>query len=140
MNSQAMQHSSWSSGHRDERTRRTRSLNKQQPIIFTVWNEPSTPVWQQRCQIHATWETRSRIHGIHGTGVSRAWPLGRGVPTGYAEPCKNRATKLSTCSSVQFSSVAQSCLTLRPHESKHTRPPCPSPTPGVHLDSRPSSW
>ena len=31
---------------------------------------------------------------------------------------------------VQFSSVAQSCLTLRPHESQHTRPPCPSPTPG----------
>ena len=28
---------------------------------------------------------------------------------------------------------------LRPHESKHTRPPCPSPTPGVHSDSRPSS-
>ena len=27
----------------------------------------------------------------------------------------------------------------RPHESQHTRPPCPSPTPGVHLDSRPSS-
>ena len=21
---------------------------------------------------------------------------------------------------------------LRPHESQHTRPPCPSPTPGVH--------
>ena len=41
--------------------------------------------------------------------------------------------------SVQFSSVAQSCPTLRPHESQHTRPPCPSPTPGVHSDSRPSS-
>ena len=27
----------------------------------------------------------------------------------------------------------------RPHESQHTRPPCPSPTPGVHWDSRPSS-
>ena len=26
---------------------------------------------------------------------------------------------------------------LRPHESKHARPPCPSPTPGVHSDSRP---
>ena len=38
--------------------------------------------------------------------------------------------------SVQFSSVAQSCLTLRPHELQHTRPPCPSPTPGVHSDSR----
>ena len=39
----------------------------------------------------------------------------------------------------QFSSVAQLCLTLRPHESQHARPPCPSPTPGVHSDSRPSS-
>ena len=26
-----------------------------------------------------------------------------------------------------------------PHESQHARPPCPSPTPGVHPDSRPSS-
>ena len=25
---------------------------------------------------------------------------------------------------------------LQPHESQHTRPPCPSPTPGVHSDSR----
>ena len=28
---------------------------------------------------------------------------------------------------------------LRPHESQHARPPCPSPTPGVHSDSWPSS-
>ena len=28
---------------------------------------------------------------------------------------------------------------LRPHESQHVRPPCPSPTPRVHPDSRPSS-
>ena len=28
---------------------------------------------------------------------------------------------------------------LRPHESQHARPPCPSPTPGVHSDSHPSS-
>ena len=28
---------------------------------------------------------------------------------------------------------------LRPHESQHTRPPCPSPTPGIHSNSRPSS-
>ena len=31
------------------------------------------------------------------------------------------------------------CDSLRPHESQHARPPCPSPTPGVHLNSRPSS-
>ena len=30
---------------------------------------------------------------------------------------------------------------LRPHESQHARPPHPSPTPGVHPDSRPwSQW
>ena len=28
---------------------------------------------------------------------------------------------------------------LRPHESQHTRPPCPSPTSGVHSNSCPSS-
>ena len=37
----------------------------------------------------------------------------------------------------QFSSVQQ--LSLRPHEVQHARPPCPSPTPRVHPDSRPSS-
>ena len=39
-------------------------------------------------------------------------------------------------SSVQFISVIQSCPTLWPHELQHARPPCPSPTPGVHSDSR----
>ena len=30
---------------------------------------------------------------------------------------------------------------LRPHELQHTRPPCPSPSPGVHLNSCPlSRW
>ena len=41
--------------------------------------------------------------------------------------------------SVQFSSVAQSCPTLRRHESQHARPPCPSPTPGAYTNSCPSS-
>ena len=36
--------------------------------------------------------------------------------------------------SVRFSSVAQSCQTLQPHELQHTRPPCPSPTPKVYSD------
>ena len=41
-------------------------------------------------------------------------------------------------SSVQFSHSVVSD-SLRPHVSQHARPPCPSPTPGVHSDSRPSS-
>ena len=39
---------------------------------------------------------------------------------------------------VQFSRSVMSD-SLRPRESQHTRPPCPSPTPGVHSNSRPSS-
>ena len=38
----------------------------------------------------------------------------------------------------QFSCSVMS-NSLRPHELQHARPPCPSPTPGVHWDSRPSS-
>ena len=41
-------------------------------------------------------------------------------------------------SSVQFSGSVVS-NSLQPYESQHARPPCPSPTPGVHSDSRPSS-
>ena len=41
-------------------------------------------------------------------------------------------------SSVQFSHSVVSD-SLRPHELQHTRPPCPSPTPRVHSDSRLSS-
>ena len=41
-------------------------------------------------------------------------------------------------SSVQFSCSVVSD-SLRPHELQHARPPCPSPTPGVHSDSGPSS-
>ena len=39
----------------------------------------------------------------------------------------------------QFSSVAQSCPTLQPHELRHARPPCPSSTPRVYPNPRPSS-
>ena len=46
--------------------------------------------------------------------------------------------------SVQFSSVQFSHSvvsdSLRPHELQHARPPCPSPTPGVHPNPCPLSW
>ena len=41
--------------------------------------------------------------------------------------------------SVQFSSSVMSA-SLRPHESEHARPSCPSPTPRVYSNSCPSSW
>ena len=41
--------------------------------------------------------------------------------------------------SVQFSCSVVSD-SLRPHELQHSRPPCPSPTPGAHPNPCPSSW
>ena len=46
--------------------------------------------------------------------------------------------KLQDISSVQFSSVMSN--SLQPHESQHTRPPCPSPTPRVYPNSCSLSW
>ena len=40
--------------------------------------------------------------------------------------------------SVQFSGSVVS-YSLRPHESQHARPPCPSPTSGIYPNSCPSS-
>ena len=47
-------------------------------------------------------------------------------------------TRLKQLRSDQISCSVMSD-SLRPHESQHARPPCPSPTSGVHSDSCPSS-
>ena len=44
-----------------------------------------------------------------------------------------------TCQQVQFICHSVMSDSLWPHKSQHARPPCPSPTPGVHADSCPSS-
>ena len=51
---------------------------------------------------------------------------------------KKRGIDLNLNFSVQFSHSVVSD-SLQPHKSQHARPPCPSPTPRVHSDSRPSS-
>ena len=55
---------------------------------------------------------------------------------------KHNKKGASGSSSVQFSSV-QSLSRVQlfvTQESQHSRPPCPSPTHGVHSNSCPSSW
>ena len=75
--------------------------------------------------------------------IKRRLLLGRKVMTNLDSILKSRdmtlPTKVHLVNSVQFSSVTQSCPTLRPHESQHTRPPCPSAAPRVHSDSHPLS-
>ena len=48
----------------------------------------------------------------------------------------HRGSPKTEFSSVQFSRSVVSD-SLQPHESQHARPPYPSPTPGIHSDSRP---
>ena len=66
-----------------------------------------------------------------------------GRVTRYSHLFKNfpQFIVIHTVKGFQFSLVTQSCLTLRPYELQHTRPPCPSPTPGVYPNSYPlSQW
>ena len=56
--------------------------------------------------------------------------------TEFSNTSKNSYTMIS---SVQFSCSVMSD-SLQPHESQHTRPPCPSQTPGVYSNTCPSSW
>ena len=57
----------------------------------------------------------------------------------FSTLCRTQSP-LSLIHSVQFSSVTQLCPILVPYEWQHARPPCPSPTPGVHPNPRPLSW
>ena len=61
-----------------------------------------------------------------------------GVPLPSRPPNFRNPMPHMPTSSVQFSCTVVS-ESLRPHESQPVRPPCPSPTLGVHSDSHPSS-
>ena len=65
-----------------------------------------------------------------------------GIPMPHQHPGQPllaicRVATLNFFSLVQFSCSVVSD-SFKPHESQHARPPCPSPSPGVHSDSRPS--
>ena len=86
----------------------------------------------------------SSVHGILQAPFSRVI-----FPTQESNPGLLHCRQILHCLSYQgspskiFSSVQFSSLVVSnsswPHESQHARPPCPSPTPGVYPDSRPSS-
>ena len=73
--------------------------------------------------------------GSHGRGGEN-WELWR--KRVIIAPCISQLFIVVTYSSVQFSCSVVSD-SLQPHESQYAGPPCPSPSPRVHSDSRPSS-
>jgi len=76
--------------------------------------------------------------------IKRCLLLGRKAKTNIDSILKSRditlLTKVCLVSSVQFNHSLMS-NSLWAHEPQHARPPCPSPTPGVHPNSCPlSRW
>ena len=56
---------------------------------------------------------------------------------------KSKAREMEVVRCIRSDQISRSVVSnsLQPHESQHARPPCPSPTPGVHSDSHPlSQW
>ena len=78
-------------------------------------------------------------HDIRGSGEKQRVVVENNLHKDDGE----ESTYVSVCVYVLFRSVQFSCSvvsdSLRPHELQHTRPPCPSPTPGVHPNPYPSS-
>ena len=66
------------------------------------------------------------------------WMTWRVSSLPFQEELMSFSPSSSRFSSFHFSRSVVSD-SLRTHESQHARPPCPSPTPGVHSDSHPSS-
>ena len=85
--------------------------------------------WSRSAVSDSSWS-----HGLQPIRLLCPWDF-PGKSTGVGCHCLLWVESLS---SVQFSRSVVS-NSLRPHESQHARPPCPSPTPRVYLNSCPSS-
>ena len=98
--------------------------------IDTVWNQPKCPSTNER--IKKMWYTYTMEYSS-SVRKNEIMP--------FTATRMDLGSVIVTEVSVQFSSVAQACPTLRPHGLQHARPPCPSPTPGVYPNSCPlSRW
>ena len=87
-------------------------------------------LWAMPCRaIQDTWVMVESSDKMWSTGE------GKGKPLQYS--CLENLMNSQLVSQFSRSVVSDS---LRPHESQHARPPCPSPTPGVPSNSSPSSW
>ena len=92
----------------------------------------------------------SIVYRSHGDGLSVHWQVKGWRRCGSTEYCsaikKNKimpsaATWIDLEIIIRSDQISHSVVSdsLRPHKGQHVRLPCPSPTPGVHSDSRPSS-
>jgi len=114
------------------------------PLFVTPWTIQSMEFWTGVGShfSRGSSQPRDRTQVFHITGgflPAEPWGKPKNTGVGNLFLLQQKWNKVwSIEPSVQFSRSVVSD-SLWPHESQHTRPPCPSPTPGVHPDSRPSS-
>ena len=81
-------------------------------------------------------EEPGRLQSIGSQRVGHDWGTNTHQFKRNEGGVKKKVEKCIRSDQISHSVVSDS---LRPHELQHARPPLPSPTPGVHSDSRPSS-
>ena len=107
-------------------------------IIARTWKQPRCPSadeWIRKLWYIYTMEYYSAIKKNTFESVLMRWM--KLEPIIQSEVSQKGKYQYSIRSDQISRSVVSN--SLRPHESQHARPPCPSPTPGVHSDSYPSS-
>ena len=91
--------------------------------LFQILKDDAAKVLHSTCQ--QIWKTQQ---------WPQDWKRSVFIPIpkkGNAKECSNYRTVALISHDSKFSSSVVS-NSLRPHESQHVRPPCPSPTPGVY--------
>ena len=108
-------------------------------IIARAWKQPRCPSadeWTRKLWYIYTMEYYSTIKKNTFESVLMRWIKLEPIIQSKASQKEKHQYSIS---SVQFSCSVMSD-SLRPHELQHARPPCSSPTPGIHSNSCPSSW
>ena len=92
----------------------------------------SSSIQSLLCASSQTLNLVTHVHTLRGDVISQTMYLGHMSTVSSVNPYPE---------SVRSDQISRSVMSdsLQPHKSQHARPPCPSPTPGVHPDSRPSS-
>ena len=115
-------------------------------ITGEIWTQ--TQAWEKAMQREELCHHKPRTCQKLGEALSRSllrtFRGNTALPTVWSQVLASRlwGNKFLLFKLLQFSSIQFSCSVmtdyLQLHELQHTRPPCPSPTPGVHSNSRPS--
>ena len=122
-------------GRRRRGWQRTRWLDG-----ITEWMEIILSKFWELVMDREAWH--AAIHGVKKNWDTTEWLSWTEQRVGHDwVHIRKHQTHKEKCTSIhQFSSVAQSCLTLWPHGLQHARLPCPSSSSRACSNSCPLSW